>query len=223
MHPKARQLNKQQAIPYNPFFLLPFLVWVVTGGILLLSFSKKQLFSFINLHHSPIADTLMYYATYMGQVEVIIPGLILVGLIPKNRNWWYFITATLCNIVPLLVQQVFKYYFDIIRPVNYFHGAKWIHMLPDWPVILTRSFPSGHSQGAFSFFCFLSLLLSEKNKAAGLLFFALAITTCYSRVYLAAHFVADIYAGSIIGMVTTSLIFAVMIKYRHIFKKGTFA
>ena len=224
MYPKAAQLNKSRELPYNPFFIIPFLAWVLAGGILLACFSRVELFAFINLHHSPFADGLMYYATYMGQVEVIIPGLLLVSLIKKNRNWWYFVTAALCNLVPLLIQQCFKSYFDAIRPMTYFHKAAWIHVLPDWPILVNHSFPSGHSQGAFSFFCFLSLLLSGTNKKAGILFFLLAITTCYSRVYLTAHFFDDIYAGSIIGTVTTTIIFAVMLKYKkHFFKKGTFA
>ena len=56
----------------------------------------------------------------------------------------------------------------------------------------------------------------------GLLFFLLALSVCYSRLYLAAHFFDDVYAGSIVGAVTTTLIFSVMNKYKdRFFKKDT--
>jgi membrane-associated phospholipid phosphatase len=89
-----------------------------------------------------------------------------------------------------------------------------MHYRPEWPVLLERSFPSGHSEGAFSFLCFLSLLLPYRYNKLGILFFLLALTVCYSRIYLAAHFFEDVYAGSIIGTVATTLIFSFMVRYK---------
>jgi membrane-associated phospholipid phosphatase len=37
----------------------------------------------------------------------------------------------------------------------------------------------------------------------------------YSRMYLAAHFFLDVYVGSILGTVFTTVIFAMMNKYRQ--------
>jgi membrane-associated phospholipid phosphatase len=216
-------LRKVRGIPYNSFFMLPLIIWVVAGGILLCAFSQRQLFAAINTHYTPILDTVMEYATMMGQVEVIIPTLMLLLLLPGCRNLWYFVTATLCNLAPLGIQQLLKSWFDTPRPLAVYHSAKWMHLVNDWPLLTTRSFPSGHSQGAFSFFCFLSLLLPARYRRFGLLFCLLGLLTCYSRIYLAAHFFADVYAGSIVGVVSTSLIFAIMYKYkRYFFRKGAF-
>ncbi len=177
---------------------------------MLLSFSKQQLFASVNMHYTPLADTLMYYITFMGQPEIIIPTLVGLMLLPQFRTKWYFLTAVAANITPLLMQQWIKRMFHAPRPLNYFNRANWIHYLPQWPELLRDSFPSGHSQGAFSFFCFLSLLLPAKYKRFGSLFFVLAIMVCYSRLYLAAHFFKDVYFGSIIGATTTTLLFSVM-------------
>lgn len=182
-------------------------------------FTAKQLFFAVNTTYSDSADTLFYYATYMGDGAVIIPILFVLLLIPRFRNWWYFLTALLCNLIPFFVQQILKAEFNSPRPFKYFHNAPWIHYLYQWPYLSDRSFPSGHSAGAFSFFCFLSLLLPGKYSAWGFVFFLLAISVCYSRIYLTAHFFADVYAGSIIGAVTTSVIFVVMNKYRDAFTK----
>ena len=159
----------------------------------------------------------------MGQAEVVIPVLLLLMLIPRFRNWWYFATAALCNLIPFFIQQALKTIFDRPRPRLLYYDRTWMHYLPEWPVYLSRSFPSGHSAGAFSLFCFLSLLLPQRHRVFGLLFFMLALLVCYSRIYLAAHFFADVYAGSIVGAVFTTFVFAIMNKYKGVFyKKDTF-
>ena len=192
---------------------------MVAGGISLAVYSRRDLFSVVNSHYSDIADTAMYYITIMGQVEVIIPVLALIMFIPAYRNWWYFITATLCNIIPMLVQQMLKAHYAHPRPLYYFNHAAWIHYLKEWPELLQWSFPSGHSEGAFSFFCFLSLILPRKYNTAGFLFFLLALSVCYSRIYLAAHFFDDVYAGSIVGTAVTTIIFFIMNKFKGRFHK----
>jgi membrane-associated phospholipid phosphatase len=219
------QLHKKFPGPLNPYFFYPFLAWIVCGGILLTVFDRRELFYFINSRHNAVTDVLMYRITWMGQGEVIIPVLLLMMAFTAYRNWWYFTTALACSITPLIVQKLLKIWIDSPRPLNYFNHAPWIHISSDWPVLLNFSFPSGHSEGAFSFFCFLSLLLKPHHRRYGLLFFILALSVCYSRVYLAAHFFADIYAGSIIGGSVTMLVFVFMSKYKKRFfkEKGTFA
>ncbi len=216
---------KGRKISYNPFFFFPFLLWVVAGGILLLMFSRRDLFYAINTNYNGALDAMMYYLTSLGEGSVIIAVLALIMLMPAYRSWWYFLSALLCNIIPFFIQQLLKSAFNRPRPHLLFYDKLWMHSLPDWPVLLERSFPSGHSEGAFSFFCFLSLLLPPRYNKLGFLFFALALGVCYSRVYLAAHFFEDVYAGSIIGAVSTTLIFSFMNRYkdRLIRKNGTFS
>jgi membrane-associated phospholipid phosphatase len=219
------RLHKKLNIPFNPYFFYPFLAWVVVGAILLAVFSKQELFSFINSNHNRITDVLMYRITWMGQAQVIIPVLLLVMAFHAYRNWWYLTTAIACSITPLILQRILKIWIDAPRPLNYFKHAPWIHFSPDWPELMNFSFPSGHSEGAFSFFGFLSLLLPPSYQRYGALFFVLALSVCYSRVYLAAHFFEDIYAGSIIGALTTFLVYGLMYKFKGRFfkEKGTFA
>jgi membrane-associated phospholipid phosphatase len=185
--------------------------------MLLLAFSRQQLFYTINTHYSAIGDAIMYYTTWLGEGQVIVAALLLLLVFPYFRNWWYFTTALLCNIIPFLVQQWLKILFDAPRPRLLFYDRLWMHYSPDWPVLLHNSFPSGHSEGAFSFFCFLSLILPDRYKKIGFLFFLLALSVCYSRVYLAAHFFEDIYAGSILGALMTMIIYSILYKYKDRF------
>ncbi|NDC42228.1 MAG: phosphatase PAP2 family protein [Chitinophagia bacterium] len=177
---------------------------------MLLVFGKNELFMAVNTHYHPITDILMANLTRMGQPEVIITTLVGLFAFPALRNYRYFVAATACNVLPLVLQQSLKHLFHMPRPLAYYHDAAWIHHLPDWPRLLRDSFPSGHSQGAFSFFCFLSLLLPARYQRWAIAFFVLAMLVGYSRLYLAAHFFEDVYAGSIIGTVTTTLLFVIL-------------
>jgi len=200
---------------YSPFHIA-FLVWCTVGSILLFFLGKKDLFELVNSRYSSILDVVMYGVTMMGQAEVIIPVLLALMFIPRLRNKWYFVAAVCCNVTPLILQQLMKQIFHAPRPLQYYQHATWIHKLPDWPELLNNSFPSGHSQGAFSFFCFLSLLLPIRYKKIGIFFFILALAVGYSRLYLAAHFFEDVYAGSIIGVLITTILFNVLNRYKPI-------
>lgn len=185
---------------------------------MLLLFDKQTLFAAVNTHYTDWANVLMYYTTWIGEGLIISVILfLLLILVPSFRNWWYFVTALLCASLPALVSQWVKHWHNMPRPLNYFNKASWIHIMPDWPVLMKNSFPSGHTTGAFSLMCFLSLMLPAKYRAWGLLLFCVALMVAYSRLYLAAHFFEDVYAGSIIGGSVTLLIYTIMKHYQPYF------
>ncbi len=193
---------------YNPYFLLPCMAWWLTGGLLLYMNSDISLFLYVNGGHSLFGDLVMPFVTMMGQVEVIIPVLALLFAWKRFRTKAYFISALACNVIPFLVQQSMKSLFDRDRPLAFFlNDPGRVHILPDWPQLFHRSFPSGHSAGAFSFFCFLSLLLPPGYRKWGAILSCLAMLVGYSRVYLAAHFVGDVWFGSMAGTLTTLIVF----------------
>ncbi len=209
---------------YNPYFFLPFLGWMAAGVFAILNFSSKDLFCSVNGHYNDVADRLFYYATWMGEGWIITFVLLSLFIFERFRTWWYLLAAAACNLLPFFVQQLLKSYYDAPRPLNFFKHAEWIHFSKNWPELLYRSYPSGHSEGAFCFFCFLSLLLPKKHQAWGFLLFLLAMLVGYSRIYLAAHFFEDVYAGSIVGTLLCIIIFSVIrsIKFRFSKEKEIF-
>lgn len=204
---------------YNPFFIIPFILWIIAGGIALAIYDKETLFAAFNTHHSSVGDMLMEYVTFMGEGSFITIVLLLLLGFSRLRNWWYFTTAVIAGVLPSLITQVIKSATKAPRPLKYFNEAPWIHTLPEWPRVMERSFPSGHSCGAFSLFCLLALLLPPKVRPLGLVFFVCALAVAYSRMYLAAHFFEDIYVGSIIGGCFSMFTIAVMKRYQPAFFK----
>lgn len=199
---------------WNPYFHIPFLIWAVAGGIALCLYPAQTLFSFFNGHYTSFMDVAMHMITFMGDgLFAALLLLILLG-ISSLRNWWYFLTALFTNGIPALFIQIVKSGVNAPRPLKFFNNAEWIHTLPEWKRYMERSFPSGHTTSAFCLFCFFALLLPARYRPLGLAFFILGLLVAYSRMYLAAHFFADVYAGSIIATVFASFIFAVMSRYR---------
>ncbi len=205
---------------YNLYFLVPFIIWVIAGGIALSVYDARTLFEAVNGHYTETGDALMRYVTWMG--EGIFSAVVLLVLLGVSafRNWWYFTCAVLTNAFPPLVIQMVKSGVGAPRPLKFFNNAEWIHILPQWPRLLERSFPSGHTCAAFCLFTFLAFLLPAKHKAWGFVFFLLGIMVAYSRLYLAAHFFADVYAGSIIGVIFIMAVMAIMRHYQPRFFKN---
>ena len=204
---------------YNIYFFIPFLLWVSLGGIALLIYDEKVLFASVNAHYYSSTDVLMYYVTTLG--EGIISGVVLLLLLYMRsfRNWWYFSAAMLSNVLPPFIIQVIKHSVKAPRPLNYFKGAQWIHILPEWPRLMNNSFPSGHTCAAFCFFTLIAIFLRPGYKWLGMVFFFLAMLVAYSRLYLAAHFFIDVYVGSIIGTIFTTLIIFLLNRYQGYFFK----
>lgn len=213
-------MHKRPYTSYNIFFLIPYVIWIVIGGILYLTFpDKHDIFFWVNTHYNDALDVIMYCATWLGEGITITVLALLLLVFPCCRNWWYVVSAAACTIIPAELTQFVKHIVDNPRPINYFHNAEWIHTVSGWPILMLNSFPSGHTTGAFSFFCFLSFLLPAKLKWMAIIFFMLALTVGYSRMYLAAHFYEDVYGGSIMGGTVTILVFSVMKKYENVFFK----
>ncbi|CAL1520533.1 phosphatase PAP2 family protein [Chitinophaga sp. MM2321] len=188
----------------NAYFFLPFSLWIIVGGILLATYSQRELFLSINGEHSFWGDVLVTGITYLG--DGIMFGAILLLILLMQKFRLFFIGLAVFLLTAIII-QIAKHYFNAPRPLSYFgdeagtlvHTVKWV------TVHGSCSFPSGHSAVAFGMFSFLTLMLN--NKKLGLLFIGLALSAAYSRIYLAQHFFVDVYVGSIVGTLCTVLVY----------------
>jgi membrane-associated phospholipid phosphatase len=213
-------LNRDNAYPiFNKFFIIPFVIWMIGGGVALLLVDKEQLFRLFNTNHTPWLDILIPFVSMLGEglaITIIFSALL---FHPSLRTRWYIIGALACPIISALLTQAIKSWINAPRPLTYFNKADWIHILPGWKEQFHRSFPSGHTCGAFAMFCFLSCLLPARYRPYGIAFFLLALMVGYSRMYLAAHFFADIYAGSFIGVLFTTFMLLILRRYQSVLSK----
>jgi membrane-associated phospholipid phosphatase len=118
----------------------------------------------------------------------------------------YYLIAVICGIIfcTIITQTMKLYVFpEDLRPFSLEAKHILIHKVTGVPLNRLHSFPSGHTSTAFT----MALLLCEiiKRKSWCILLPLIAILVGYSRVYLAQHFVTDVTAGMIIGMISAYL------------------
>lgn len=179
------------------YFVIPFLVLIVICFIILLTMSKMDLFIWINNHHNEFFDRFFIMNTMIGDGLtniVVVIGMLFV----KYR---YSVLAALAYAYSSLVVQILKRVFNSPRPIKYFEDLSPIRTIDDYPLYQWNSFPSGHSASAFTLAVVLTYLLPHKHRHW--IIIPIAIMTAFSRVYLAQHFLQDIVAGAILGVVLT--------------------
>jgi len=179
-------------------FLLLYLALLLAVGTVLLATPRHTAFFWINGHHSPFFDQFFRPFTNVGD-GVFYVAVTLALLFVRFR--WALLSFG-CFVVTALAAQVGKHliFTGHPRPFRYFSehaGFPPLHIVEGVVMGTLKSFPSGHSTSAFSVFLVLTYVV--KQKSWGVLFLVLAALAAYSRVYLAQHFVEDVFAGSILG------------------------
>lgn len=182
------------------YFIALLFLWMFIGLIVLMVEENKEIFIWLNQKHTPFRDVFFSYVTELGTFKAVIVILIILLAINKKwRNLPFIVLFSLCQLFPFAITQILKNIFQRPRPLRYFENADWIHKVLGQPEQYNLSFPSGHSEGVFALACFCSLLLPNKYRIFGALFFAIALLAAFSRIYLSQHFYEDIYVGSLIG------------------------
>lgn len=187
----------------NLSFIFPFLIFIAIGGMLLAISTKANIHIGFNSFHSSFFDKFFFYFTYLGDGVIAVLAVIILLLV-KYR---YALVVGLSNILASIITQTLKQtvFVDAVRPKKFFEGIHDMYFVPGVENYLFNSFPSGHATCAFSLYFALALLV--KNKALELTLFFIALFVGYSRIYLSQHFFEDVYAGSLIGIGTTAIVY----------------
>jgi membrane-associated phospholipid phosphatase len=187
-----------QILKDNRNFLFPFFFMLAVSIIFLAIQGNSSVFMYINQHHSVFADFWFLSFTKLGDGTIaFILVFILLWISIREAFTLLTITLIIIIIITLLKKFVFP---DYDRPLLFF-GEQMIRLVPGYNPPKLHTFPSGHSATAFSVYLFLSFLIRQKGIKFGL--FLVAFMVGYSRIYLSAHFPADVITGSLIAVFIT--------------------
>jgi membrane-associated phospholipid phosphatase len=167
---------------------------------LVLVYEKSNIHIFINQYHHPAADFFFKYITHMGD-GLFAALLMLFFLFIKFR---YSLMQLIAFVMAGVGAQVLKrvVFPDVARPARYFENTYDLHFVEGVKIYKNFSFPSGHTATAFAlFFC---LIFTTQNRSLQFLYLLLAYLVGYSRIYLSLHFLPDIIAGSLIGILSAA-------------------
>lgn len=177
---------------YAAFLMIAFfLTTVIDQGDCIRYFSQ---------HRSPQGDFFFKYITMFAE-EFMYIFLIIIGLFFRYR---YALIIFLIGVSIAFISITTKAFYQHDRPSVYFYFTKELDTLKVVEGVELHtgqsSFPSGHSMSAFAIFGFFALLLGNKRKLLSLTLLLLAILVGVSRIYLIQHFLKDVIAGSIFGI-----------------------
>ena len=191
-------------IRQNIYFFLEFAFLVIAGSVILLSSSKEEVTLWVNARYSSFSDMFFLAVTQMGTAWFCC-AFALAILIWKG--WRTALTGALCILGSILVTGFLKHFIfpGKLRPTLHFEGIAELRLLENVVQLQTETFPSGHTTVAFAMATFLAFIISKKKYQC--LFPIIAVLVGYSRIYLSQHFITDVYAGMIIGVVVTTMIY----------------
>ena len=185
----------------NTNFIIPYLIFSLFFLILIGIYGNSCLFLLVNGNHSKFVDPLFLYMTNLG--DGIVAFLLILSLLRvsfRDAITFLIITLVITIIVSLLKDHIFP---ELVRPVPYFGTTKLLHLVPGYRPPSLGSFPSGHTATIFSVCLYLSFY--SKTSVVKLVLFLIAFLVGYSRIYLSAHFPADVIAGAFVGVSVTLL------------------
>ncbi|HLF45057.1 MAG TPA: phosphatase PAP2 family protein [Chitinophagaceae bacterium] len=183
----------------------------IACGVFILVFGKEESFFLINGNHNNYLDFFFKYYTYTGDGWMWLTVLLFCLFFRKK----YVLAVLLAVVISTLLSQFFKrvIFPEDLRPITYLSDNFPVHIVEGVKMNRLFSFPSGHSVAAFTMALLLAYIINKKSWS--IILPILALLAGYSRVYLAQHFLTDVVAGIIIGIVST--LFSLMI-YRAIFR-----
>lgn len=170
----------------------------------------------MNGYHQKGLTYFFIYATYLGDGFFCIA----IGLLLFYRKRFLSFMVLSSYAISGVVAQVLKYFVVEPRPAILLKDSSYQYFIEDVTLHNLHAFPSGHTASAFALAAVLSFAATNKNYS--ILFLSGAILVGYSRIYLAQHFLDDVFAGAVIGVITAILCQLFFEKYSQskIFRAG---
>ncbi|MEO7394116.1 MAG: phosphatase PAP2 family protein [Chitinophagaceae bacterium] len=163
----------------------------------MVTYTKEEGFYLLNLYHGSILTYIFIYTTYLGDGFFCIATGILLFLINKRFLGLMILSS---YAISGIIAQVLKYFIIEPRPAILLKDSSYQYFIDDVTLHNLHAFPSGHTASAFALASVLSF--AAKNKSYSIIFLCGAVLVGYSRIYLAQHFIDDVLAGAVIGVVS---------------------
>ncbi len=182
----------------NRIFFSGLILFFIASAFILIFYTKADGFYLFNPYHSYIGDLFFTYFTYLGDGFFCVAIALLLFIFKKR---FLSIMLFLSYAISGIIAQVLKYFVLEARPAVLLKDSSYRYFIENVTLHNLHAFPSGHTASAFALAAIFSFYI--KNKWYSILFLLYAAAVGYSRIYLAQHFLDDVFAGALIGVVTS--------------------
>ena len=191
-------------IRQNIYFFLEFIFLVIVGCIILLTSAKEEVTLWVNARYSSFTDIFILVVNQMGTAWFCCAFVFAILL---WKGWQTALKGMLCISGAILVTGFLKHFVfpGKLRPTLHFEGIADLRLLENVVQLETETFPSGHTTVAFAMVTFLAFIATRKKYHWILPLIAALVG--YARIYMSQHFITDVYAGMIIGVIVTTVVY----------------
>ena len=192
--------NFSAVLKSNRIFFIGFFLLILFASFTCLYYTKKDGFYLLNGYHNIFLTKLFEFFTFLGDGFFCVAAGILIYFF-KDRFTGVLVLSS--YILSGLIAQTLKQLVIEARPAVLLKDTDYPNFIENVTLHNYHAFPSGHTASAFAMAAVISFSLKNKSLAVPLLLIASAIG--YSRIYLAQHFLIDVLAGSIIGVLSAMI------------------
>jgi membrane-associated phospholipid phosphatase len=187
----------------NKYFYGAVVLFALLEGIVLAVVPKTGVTLWVNGHWNKVLDGLLLSVNNIGTTLF---SAVVVALLGLGKGWRIALKAAVCLLAVMAVTQFAKHVLfpGTPRPALCFDSGA-LRFVEGVKQLQTESFPSGHTSASFALATFFALYWPNKRWHWVLALLAFAVG--YARVYLAQHFITDVYAGMLIGVIVATLTF----------------
>ena len=175
---------------------------------------KAELHLSLSQHHTSILDVVVPIFTNLVDW---LPYLIVLILLFYHAGWATFLASNL--LFSTFIVQPIKHIINAPRPITWFtenHPDINLTLVEGVKMNEWNSFPSGHTTTFFVLFFSLSIILCTKNikgkNVLAFICFLCASFGAYTRIYLSQHFALDIFAGILVAICSTLILYFFLVR-----------
>ena len=186
---------------------------------------ERSAFFFLNGSDSALMDNFMWMVSYKFTWLPLYLCLFILFIYKYRNNWKEYVLIFVSIFLVILIcdqvaSGILKPMFQRFRPTHHPDFKDQVDFLFGYKGG-RYGFASSHASNAFGLAMFTALLF--RNKLFSITIFTFAVITAYSRIYLGVHFISDIVAGALIGIIAGFLIYKLYIFLRKklIIKENT--
>jgi len=192
-----------QSKQYNHFKLAAAvsIVFAIISALFAILYGKNASFILLHNQYNSALDYFFWSITFLGNGFALIPIILICFLFRKDVLLPLLVGILICIIVTQFLKQVV--YPGELRPVGLELEHIPVRRVFGLELNKTSSFPSGHTSQAFTLALLLVCVL--KNRVWCFILPFIAFLVGYSRVYLGQHYVIDVCAGILVGILSAYL------------------
>lgn len=176
-----------------------------------------RLLLFVNGMHSPYWDCFM--KLYSGKLIWVPMYVAIFWVMAKNLHWKTLLVCVAALALTIVFADqvgatLIRPQVERLRPANLENPiSAFVHIVDGYRGG-RYGFPSCHAANTFGLAFFLCFLFRNRGLAAFML--GWAALTCYSRMYLGVHYLGDLLAGMLIGLLGAWIMYRIFAKVtRH--------